>query len=56
MLHPQYKTAYFRHEKWPQEWITVTEDILCEQWHTHYKPTEDDALLLSVCFLIHSKH
>jgi len=52
VLHPRYKTAYFRHEKWPQEWITVAEDILREQWRTHYKPAEDNAPSSSVCFSI----
>jgi len=42
--------AYFHHEKWPQEWIMVAEDILREQWRTHYKPVEDDAPSSSVCF------
>ena len=30
----------------------VTEDILREQWRTHYKPAEDDAPSSSVCFSI----
>lgn len=28
----------------------VAEDILREQWRTNYKPAEDDAPSLSVCF------
>jgi hypothetical protein len=54
VLHPRYKTAYFRHEKWPQEWITVAEDILREQWRTNYKPAEDNDLPSSVRFQLSS--
>lgn len=36
MLHPSYKTTYFREAKWPQDWvdtaITLVKDTLCRDY------------------------
>ncbi|KAG6913469.1 hypothetical protein DXG01_006653 [Tephrocybe rancida] len=36
VLHPTKKTSYFVKAGWPQEWITMAEDILRMEWQ-HYK-------------------
>jgi hypothetical protein len=50
VLHPQYKMSYFRHEKWPQSWISTAEDIIRDLWTEHYKPQGRESLsLATVC-------
>ena len=39
VLHPRFKLAYFRHEKWPVEWIQTAEQLLHNWWTEHYKPS-----------------
>ncbi|THH15827.1 hypothetical protein EUX98_g9402 [Antrodiella citrinella] len=38
LLHPRYKMAYFKKQKWPQDWIDTATDLLRQQWVTYYKP------------------
>ncbi|KAF8587073.1 hypothetical protein K439DRAFT_1339193, partial [Ramaria rubella] len=38
-LHPRYKTSYFCHEKWPEDWITTALTMLHDEWQENYKPT-----------------
>jgi hypothetical protein len=40
VLHPQYKSLYFHKVGWPQSWITVAEQCLCDEWELNYKPTD----------------
>jgi hypothetical protein len=44
VLHPRYKLTYFRHEKWPQSWISTVEDIIRDLWTEHYKPQNEEGL------------
>ncbi|OJT13582.1 hypothetical protein TRAPUB_9870 [Trametes pubescens] len=41
MLHPRYKTQYFKDQSWPDEWITEAREIIEEEWTSNYKPKED---------------
>jgi hypothetical protein len=43
VLHPRFKLSYFRHEKWPQSWISTAEDVLRDLWTRHYKPKDQDS-------------
>ncbi|OJT15227.1 hypothetical protein TRAPUB_8205 [Trametes pubescens] len=38
ILHPAYKTQYFRLHKWTEEWIDEAKDLIKEEWETYYKP------------------
>jgi hypothetical protein len=38
VLHPRYKTVYFKQARWPQEWISTAEELLREQWTKNYQP------------------
>lgn len=40
VLHPAYKTQYFRLHKWTEEWIDEAKDIIKEEWETYYKPAD----------------
>lgn len=40
VLHPAYKTQYFRLHKWTEEWINKAKDIIKEEWETYYKPAD----------------
>ncbi|KAL1936921.1 hypothetical protein VTO73DRAFT_4230, partial [Trametes versicolor] len=40
ILHPAYKTQYFRLHKWTEEWIDEAKDIIKEEWETYYKPAD----------------
>ncbi|RPD52700.1 hypothetical protein L226DRAFT_474024 [Lentinus tigrinus ALCF2SS1-7] len=37
VLHPRYKSAYFKRQKWPQSWIDTAISLLREEWQW-YKP------------------
>lgn len=37
VLHPKYKTYYFKHHKWPQDWIDDAMSLLQLVW-ARYKP------------------
>ena len=37
VLHAHYKTIYFVHAKWPQQWITDAETLTCKVWIDKYK-------------------
>jgi hypothetical protein len=39
VLHPSYKLDYFRHQKWPKEWIKEAEALVRKEWSNNYKPT-----------------
>lgn len=36
MLHPSYKTAYFKRLKWPTEWIDAADEVVHSEWYTRY--------------------
>lgn len=38
VLHPAYKTMYFRNHKWPEDWIKTAVDLLHADWEKNYKP------------------
>lgn len=40
-MHPRYKMEYFRRLKWPAPWIQTAEEIIREQWESHYKKLPD---------------
>ncbi|THH23259.1 hypothetical protein EUX98_g7913, partial [Antrodiella citrinella] len=42
LLHPRYKSEYFKRQKWPSEWITTAENLLRQRWESHYKPKASD--------------
>jgi len=42
VLHPQFKTFYFSHYKWPQESIDEASSLLRTVWTTSYKPAPVD--------------
>jgi hypothetical protein len=37
VLHPQYKTEYFKKANWEPEWIRTAEEILRKQFELHYQ-------------------
>jgi len=37
VLHPRYKSMYFRKVKWPQAWIETAEQLLRDQYDQYYK-------------------
>jgi hypothetical protein len=39
VLHPSYKTKYFKLRNWPDEWIDETVDIARNTWLSDYCPT-----------------
>jgi hypothetical protein len=42
VLHPQFKTYYFIHHKWPQAWIDEALNLLRTVWAKTYKPVPAD--------------
>ena len=44
VLHPHYKTTYFSHAKWPQQWITNAESLATKVWTEKYKKATPPAL------------
>lgn len=40
VLHPRYKSRYFRQQQWEEEWIRVAEALLRDLYDKHYKPKE----------------
>lgn len=44
VLHPRYKTTYFSHAKWPQQWITDAEALATKVWTEKYKKATPPAL------------
>jgi hypothetical protein len=42
VLHPAYKTEYFRTHKWPEEWITAALSLLRADWVKSYKDAGTD--------------
>jgi hypothetical protein len=47
VLHPAFKTTYFRTHKWPEEWITTAVDLLRADWEKNYKPKPETASRVS---------
>lgn len=41
VLHPSYKTQYFRDQGWEEEWIAQATDLARTEWTTYYKPQDD---------------
>ncbi|OJT02096.1 hypothetical protein TRAPUB_7442 [Trametes pubescens] len=41
ILHPAYKTQYFRDHRWEEEWIEEAKTIIREEWEANYKPADD---------------
>jgi len=37
VLHPAYKTEYFRSHGWPEDWIAMAVDLLRADWIKTYK-------------------
>ncbi|EEB94273.1 hypothetical protein MPER_06936, partial [Moniliophthora perniciosa FA553] len=37
IMHPAFKTSYFREKGWPEEWIDQAIRIARETWVKHYK-------------------
>ncbi|RPD63271.1 hypothetical protein L227DRAFT_608540 [Lentinus tigrinus ALCF2SS1-6] len=33
-----YKLQHFCDAGWPENWISVVEDLICKEWEKHYKP------------------
>jgi hypothetical protein len=42
VLHPGLKLDYFRAHKWKNEWIEVAEDMVRDEYKTHYKSMDRD--------------
>ena len=38
LLHPRFKTAYFRSRDWEANWIDDAIELVNEEWRAHYKP------------------
>ncbi|PIL32862.1 hypothetical protein GSI_04980 [Ganoderma sinense ZZ0214-1] len=38
VLHPRYKTNYFRTQDWPEDWISEAVDLIRGEWTARYKP------------------
>ncbi|OJT08548.1 hypothetical protein TRAPUB_554 [Trametes pubescens] len=43
MLHPRYKTQYFKDQSWPEDWITEARAIIEKEWTSNYKPKDAPA-------------
>ncbi|EIW54593.1 uncharacterized protein TRAVEDRAFT_86236, partial [Trametes versicolor FP-101664 SS1] len=43
MLHPRYKTQYFKDQSWPEDWITEVWAIIEKEWTSNYKPKDAPA-------------
>jgi hypothetical protein len=43
VLHPAFKTTYFRNHKWSEEWIEEAVSLARAEWRAHYKPRETAA-------------
>jgi hypothetical protein len=43
VLHPAFKTTYFRNHKWPEEWIEEAVGLLRADWRANYKPSDTAA-------------
>ena len=39
VLHPSYKTSYFVKDGWERDWIKAAEDLIQQEWKSHYKLT-----------------
>ncbi|THU99617.1 hypothetical protein K435DRAFT_620982, partial [Dendrothele bispora CBS 962.96] len=37
LMHPSYKTAYFKTAGWPDGWVTAAKESLIKHWETYYK-------------------
>ncbi len=37
-MDPRKKTAYFRSQDWPEEWISEAVELVRTEWRNHYKP------------------
>jgi hypothetical protein len=37
-MHPRYKTYYFLHQRWPEEWIDEALSLVRKAWQKHYAP------------------
>ena len=58
VLHPRYKTSYFVHAKWPQQWITDAETLAQKVWTEKYKknipkPAAQTNPTNDICISIH---
>lgn len=40
VLHPKYKSRYFRQQKWEEEWIIAAESLLRSFYEKYYKPED----------------
>ena len=38
VLHPRYKTQYFRMQEWPEDWIEEAVNLIRGEWRSRYKP------------------
>ena len=45
MLHPRYKTSYFKRSKWPTEWITEAVQITRDAWEARYMSQEVEEIV-----------
>jgi hypothetical protein len=44
LLHPRYKTFYFRDRKWKESWINEALKLLRNEWTENYKPQQPEPL------------
>ncbi|THU90064.1 hypothetical protein K435DRAFT_676576, partial [Dendrothele bispora CBS 962.96] len=40
VLHPSFKTTYFREAGWPDAWVDSAKKTLIQHWEDWYKPKE----------------
>lgn len=45
VLHPRYKMSYFNKATWESDWIDTAQQIIQEEWETHYQPTIDPSFM-----------
>ncbi|TBU22750.1 hypothetical protein BD311DRAFT_675362 [Dichomitus squalens] len=38
VLHPVYKLQHFKDQNWLEEWVTVAEELVHDEWVENYKP------------------
>ncbi|OJT11002.1 hypothetical protein TRAPUB_12479, partial [Trametes pubescens] len=42
LLHPNYKTNYFRDQGWEEEWVSEAMELTCSEWAAYYRTAAQD--------------
>ena len=42
-MHPKYKLAYFRQQKWEPEWVETARELARDHYNKFYRPSPADS-------------